>query len=63
MGHEWVPLHLIPAARAGAQVPAQGVVGGALLHDPLQHLPDPAGHIYAGIRRPLVPQQLYVGEY
>lgn len=60
MAHEWVPLSLIAATGAGAQVPAQGVPGGALLHDPLQHLSDPAGHIHAGLRRALVPQQLYV---
>lgn len=60
MEHERVPLS-IAAARAGPQVPAQGVPGGALLHDPLQHLPDPAGHLHAGLCRAPLPQQLYVG--
>lgn len=60
MDHEWVPLSIATATGAGAQVPAQGVPGGALLHDPLQHLSDPAGHIDAGLRRAPVPQQLYV---
>lgn len=61
MEHEWVPLSFATATRAGPQVPAQGVPGCALLHDPLQHLSDPAGHIYTGLRRAPVPQQLYVG--
>lgn len=58
--YERVPLSLATATRAGPQVPAQGVPGGALLHDPLQHLPDPAGHVDTGLRRAPVPQQLYV---
>lgn len=61
MEHERVPLSLADPAGAGPQVPAQGVPGRALLHDPLQHLSDPAGHIYTGLRRAPVPQQLYVG--
>lgn len=60
MDYEWVPLSLANAARAGPQVSAQGVSGGALLHDPLQHLPDPAGHVDTGVCRAPVPQQLYV---
>ena len=59
--HERVPLSLADPAGAGPQVPAQGVPGRALLHDPLQHLSDPAGHIHTGLRRAPVPQQLYVG--
>lgn len=58
--HERVPLSLATTTGAGPQVPAQGVPGCALLHDPLQHLSDPAGHIYTGLRRAPVPQQLYV---
>lgn len=58
--HEWVPLSLTTTTGAGPQVPAQGVSGGALLHDPLQHLSDSAGHLYIGLRRAPVPQQLYV---
>lgn len=58
--HERVPLSLATATGAGTQVPTQGVPGGTLLHDPLQHLSDPAGHIYTGLRRAPVPQQLYV---
>lgn len=61
MEHERVPLSLTAATGAGPQVPAQSVVGGALLHDPLQHLSDPAGHVHPGLRRAPVPQQLYVG--
>lgn len=61
MDHEWVPLSLTPATGAGPQVPAQGVSGGAIFHDPLQHLSDPAGNVYAGICCSPVPQQLYVG--
>lgn len=59
--HERVPLSLATATGAGPQVPTQGVPGGALLHDPLQHLSDPTGHIYTGLRGAPVPQQLYVG--
>lgn len=59
--HEWVPLSLATATRAGPQIPAQGVPGGAIFHDPVQHLSDPAGNVYTGIRRSPVPQQLYVG--
>lgn len=61
MEHERVPLPLADATGAGPPVPAQGVPGGALLYDTLQHLSDPAGHIYAGLRRAPLPQQLYVG--
>lgn len=53
MEHERLPLSF---AGAGAQVPAQSVAGGTVLHDPLQHLPNPAGHIHAGLRRSAVPQ-------
>lgn len=59
--HERVPLSLATAAGSGPQVPTQGVPGGALLHDPLQHLFDSAGHLHAGLRCAAVPQQLYVG--
>lgn len=55
MEHERLPLSFAGAG-AGAQVPAQSVAGGAVLHDPLQHLPNPAGHIHAGLRRSAVPQ-------
>lgn len=60
MDHEWVPLSLTNATGAGSQIPAQSVSGSALLHDPLQHLFDPPGHIHTGLRRAPVPQQLYV---
>lgn len=59
--HERVPLSLATAAGSGPQVPTQGVPGGALLHDPLQHLFDSAGHLHAGLCCAAVPQQLYVG--
>lgn len=61
MEHEWVPLSLAAATGAGAQVPTQSIPGGALLHDPMQHLSDPAGHFHTGLRGAPVPQQLYVG--
>lgn len=61
MEHERVPLSLATDTGAGPQVPAQGVPGGAILHDPLQHLSDLAGHVYSGVRSAPVPQQLYVG--
>lgn len=56
-----MPLSLAAATGAGPQVSAQGVPGGEILHDPLQHLSDPAGHVDSGLRRAPVPQQLYVG--
>lgn len=58
--YERVPLSLADATRAGSQVSAQSIAGGALLHDPLQHLPDPAGHVNTGVCCAPVPQQLYV---
>lgn len=61
MEHERVPLSLATGAGSGAQVPAQGVPGGALLHDSLQHLSNSAGHVHSGLRCAAVPQQLYVG--
>lgn len=60
MDLERVSLPLADAAGAGPQVPAQSVSGGSLLHDPLQHLFDPPGYVYSGLRRAPVPQQLYV---